>query len=336
MAKKALITSITGQDDLYLAELLLGKGCEVHGILRRASTFNRGRLDSIYSDPQLRETRLFLHYGDVGDGSLVRLLDRLQAEEIYSLGAQSHVQVSFDNPEYTSDVNATGCVRLLEAIRESGVKSRFYQASLSEMYGRVREVFQTEKTPFYPRSPYAASKAFAYWMTVNYLEAYGLHATNGILFNHESPRRGEGFVTRKITLAVAQIKADLQNKLYLGNLDAKRDCDYAKEYAEAMWLMLQQDQPDDYVIATGDTHSVREFLEESFRYAGLDWTRYVERDPRYLRPSEVDLLIGDASKVKRQLNWEPKTEFRDLVRLMVDADIQLLRNHREGRVKVTS
>jgi GDPmannose 4,6-dehydratase len=336
MSKKALITGITGQDGSYLAELLLGKGYEVHGIVRRASTFNRGRLDGIYSDPQLSETRLFLHYGDLGDGSLVRLLHRLQPEEIYNLGAQSHVRVSFDNPEYTADVNATGTVRLLEAIRESGIKARFYQASSSEMYGLVREVPQTEKTPFYPRSPYAASKVFAYWMTVNYREAYGMHATNGILFNHESPRRGEGFVTRKITRAIAHIQVGLQKKLYLGNLDAKRDWGYAKEYVEAMWLMLQQDQPDDYVVATGETHSVREFLEEAFGYAGLDWTKYVELDPRYLRPSEVDLLIGDASKAKQKLKWEPKTKFKDLVRLMVDADIKLLKDHREGRIKVTS
>jgi len=336
MAKKALITGITGQDGSYLAELLLSKGYEVHGIVRRASTFNRGRLDEIYSDPQLSETHLFLHYGDLTDGSLVRLLDRLQPDEIYNLGAQSHVRVSFDNPEYTADVNATGTVRLLEAIRESGIKPRFYQASSSEMYGLVQEVPQTEKTPFYPRSPYAVSKVFAYWMTVNCREAYEMHATNGILFNHESPRRGEGFATRKITRAVAHIKAGLQNKLYLGNLDAKRDWGYAKEYVEAMWLMLQQDQPDDYVVATGETHSVREFLEESFGHAGLDWTKYVELDPRYLRPSEVDILIGDASKAKRQLNWEAKTKFKDLVKLMVDADIQLLKDHLEGRIKVTS
>jgi GDPmannose 4,6-dehydratase len=336
MAKRALITGITGQDGSYLAELLLNKDYEVHGIVRRASTFNRGRLDGIYSDPQLNETRLFLHYGDLGDGSLVRLLDRLQPEEIYNLGAQSHVRVSFDNPEYTADVNATGTVRLLEAIRESGIKPRFYQASSSEMYGLVQEVPQTETTPFYPRSPYAASKVFAYWMTVNYREAYDMHATNGILFNHESPRRGEGFVTRKITRAVAHIQAGIQNKLYLGNLDARRDWGYAREYVEAMWLMLQQNQPDDYVVATGETHSVREFLEESFGYAGLDWTKYVELDPRYLRPSEVDLLIGDSTKARQKLGWEPRTKFKDLVRLMVDADIQLLKDHREGRIKVTS
>jgi GDPmannose 4,6-dehydratase len=337
MPKKAFITGITGQDGSYLAELLLAKGYEVHGIVRRASTFNRGRLDAIYSDPQLEGTRLFLHYGDLTEGSsLVRLLAKLDPEEIYNLGAQSHVRVSFDNPEYSTDVNATGTVRLLEAIRESGIKPRFYQASSSEMFGKVREVPQTEATPFYPRSPYAASKVYAFWITVNYREAYSLHATNGILFNHESPRRGESFVTRKITRAVAHIKAGLQDKLYLGNLDAKRDWGYAKEYVEAMWLMLQQDKPDDYVIATGETHSVREFLDEAFGYAGLDWKHSVAMDHRYLRPSEVDLLLGDAGKAQRQLGWAPKTRFRDLVRLMVDADIQLLKDHLEGRAKVTS
>jgi GDPmannose 4,6-dehydratase len=335
MAKKAFITGITGQDGSYLAELLLAKGYEVHGSVRRASTFNRERLDPIYSDPQLETTRLFLHYGDLSEGSsLTRLLARLEPEEIYNLGAQSHVRVSFDNPEYTTDVNATGTVRLLEAIRESGIKPRFYQASSSEMYGKVVEIPQTEKTPFYPRSPYACSKVYAYWITVNYREAYGLHATNGILFNHESPRRGENFVTRKITRAVAQILAGLQDKLYLGNLDAKRDWGYAKEYIEAMWLMLQRDEPDDYVVATGETHSVREFLDEAFGCVGLDWRKHVETDPRYLRPSEVDLLVGDASKARRQLGWEPKTKFKDLVKLMVDADVQLLKDHREGRIKV--
>ena len=337
MPKKALITGVTGQDGSYLAELLLAKGYEVHGIVRRASTFNRGRLDDIYSDPQIEGTRLFLHYGDLTEGSsLVRLLDKLQPEEIYNLGAQSHVRVSFDNPEYSADVNATGAVRLLEAIRESGIKPRFYQASSSEMFGKVREVPQNERTPFYPRSPYAAAKVYAYWITVNYREAYGLHATNGILFNHESPRRGESFVTRKITRALAQILAGLQDKLYLGNLDAKRDWGYAKEYVEAMWLMLQQPQPDDYVVATGETHSVREFLEEAFGHVGLDWKKHVEQDARYLRPAEVDLLLGDASKAKRQLGWAPKTKFRDLVRLMVDADVRLLKDHQEGRIKVTS
>ena len=337
MPKKALITGITGQDGSYLAELLLAKGYEVHGIVRRSSSFNRGRIDPIYSDPQLQSTRLFLHYGDLTEGSsLVRLLDKLEPEEIYNLGAQSHVRVSFDNPEYSTDVNATGTVRLLEAIRESGIKPRFYQASSSEMFGKVREVPQTEQTPFYPRSPYAASKVYAYWITVNYREAYGLHATNGILFNHESPRRGESFVTRKITRAVAHILAGLQDKLYLGNLDAKRDWGYAKEYVEAMWLMLQQDKPDDYVVATGETHSVREFLEAAFGHVNLDWKTYVALDERYLRPAEVDLLLGDAGKARRQLGWAPKTKFPDLVKLMVDADIKLLKDHREGRIKVTS
>lgn len=337
MAKKALITGITGQDGSYLAELLLGKGYEVHGIVRRASTFNRSRLDDIYSDPQLKKTRLFLHYGDLGEsGSLSRLLARIQPDEIYNLGAQSHVRVSFDTPEYTMDVTATGTLRLLEAIRESGLKPRFYQASSSEMYGKVREVPQSEETPFHPRSPYAVAKVCAYWATVNYREAYGIHASNGILFNHESPRRGEGFVTRKITRAVAHIKAGLQDKLYLGNLDAKRDWGYAKEYVEAMWLMLQQDEPDDYVVATGETHSVREFLEESFGLAGLDWKKFVEHDERYVRPSEVDLLIGDCSKTQRKLGWKAKTTFKELVKLMVEADIALLKAHREGRVKVTS
>jgi GDPmannose 4,6-dehydratase len=337
MPKKALITGITGQDGSYLAELLLSKGYEVHGIVRRTSTFNRGRLDPIYSDPQIEGTRLFLHYGDLTEGSsLVRLLAKLGPEEIYNLGAQSHVRVSFDNPEYTTDTNATGTTRLLEAIRESGIKPRFYQASSSEMYGKVQAVPQNEETPFYPRSPYAAAKVYAFWITVNYRESYNLHTTNGILFNHESPRRGENFVTRKITRAVAQILAGLQDKLYLGNLDAKRDWGYAKEYVEAMWLMLQQDQGDDYVVATGETHSVREFLVEAFSYVGLDWEKFVELDPRYLRPAEVDLLLGDASKAKRQLGWSPKTKFHDLVRLMVDADIQLLKDHQEGRIKVTS
>ena len=337
MAKKALITGITGQDGSYLAELLLGKGYEVHGIVRRASTFNRSRLDDIYSDPQLEKTRLFLHYGDLGEsGSLSRLLARIQPDEIYNLGAQSHVRVSFDTPEYTMDVTATGTLRLLEAIRESGLRPRFYQASSSEMYGKVQQVPQSEETPFHPRSPYAVAKVCAYWATVNYREAYGLHASNGILFNHESPRRGEGFVTRKITRAVAHIQAGLQDKLYLGNLDAKRDWGYAKEYVDVMWLMLQQEAPDDYVVATGETHSVREFLEASFGLAGLDWQKYVEYDPRYVRPSEVDLLIGDGRKVQRKLGWKPKTTFKDLVRLMVEADIALLKAHREGRVKVTS
>jgi len=335
--KTALITGATGQDGAYLAELLLAKGYEVHGIVRRASTFNRERLDPIYSDPQLADTRLFLHYGDLTEGSsLVRLLDRLQPEEIYNLAAQSHVRVSFDSPEYTTDISATGTVRLLEAIRESGIRPRFYQASSSEMFGQVREVPQTEATPFYPRSPYGCAKVFSYWITVNYRESYGLHASNGILFNHESPRRGETFVTRKITRAVAHIRAGLQDKVYLGNLDAKRDWGYAREYVEAMWLMLQQDRPDDYVVATGDTQSVREFLERAFEYAQLDWRRYVEIDPRYFRPAEVDLLVGDATKARERLGWTPKTTFADLVKLMVDADIELLRRHRAGEIRVAT
>jgi GDPmannose 4,6-dehydratase len=336
MAKKALITGITGQDGSYLAELLLGKGYEVHGIVRRASSFNRGRLDDIYLDPKLMETRLFLHYGDLGDsGSLRSLLQRIQPDEVYNLGAQSHVRVSFDVPEYTMDVTATGTLRLLDAIRETGVKPRFYQASSSEMYGKVHAVPQSETTPFHPRSPYAVSKVCAFWSTVNYRESYGLHASNGILFNHESPRRGEAFVTRKITRAVAQILAGLQDKLHLGNLDAKRDWGFAKEYVEAMWLMLQQDEPDDYVIATGETHSVREFLEEAFALVKLDWKKYVVHDARYLRPAEVDLLIGDASKAQKKLGWKPQTTFKELVKLMVEADIELLKAHREGRIKVT-
>lgn len=336
MGRKALITGITGQDGSYLAELLLSKDYEVHGIIRRASTFNTGRLDSIYSDPHVGRTQLVLHYGDLSDASsMARLIGQIQPEEIYNLAAQSHVRVSFDSPEYTSDITAIGTIRLLEAIRESGIKPRFYQASSSEMYGQVREVPQTETTPFYPRSPYACAKVFSYWITVNYREAYGLHASNGILFNHESPRRGETFVTRKITRAVAHIAAGLQDKLYLGNLDSKRDWGYAKEYVEAMWLMLQQDKPDDYVIATNETHSIREFLEVAFGQLGLDWRKHVEIDPRYYRPTEVELLIGDYGKAKRQLGWEPKTRFADLVRLMVEADVQLLKDHREGRIRVT-
>jgi GDPmannose 4,6-dehydratase len=337
MAKKALITGITGQDGSYLAELLLSKGYEVHGIIRRASTFNTGRLDAIYSDPHAGRTRLFLQYGDLSDASsLSRLIGQIQPEEIYNLAAQSHVRVSFDSPEYTSDITALGTIRLLEAIRESGIRPRFYQASSSEMFGKVQQVPQTEATPFYPRSPYACAKVFSYWITVNYREAYGLHASNGILFNHESPRRGETFVTRKITRAVAQIMAGLQQKLYLGNLDSKRDWGYAKEYVEAMWLMLQQPEPADYVVATGETHSIREFLEVAFGHVGLDWRKYVDIDPRYYRPTEVDLLVGDYSKAKNQLGWEPKTKFDELVKLMVDADIQLLKDHREGRIRVTA
>jgi len=337
MATRALITGITGQDGSYLAELLLSKGYEVHGIIRRASTFNTGRLEPIYSGPQSAKKRLFLHYGDLSDSSAInRLLAEAKPSEIYNLAAQSHVRVSFDSPEYTTDITATGTVRLLEAMRQSGSKARFYQASSSEMYGKVQEIPQRETTPFYPRSPYGCAKVYSYWITVNYRESYGLHASNGILFNHESPRRGETFVTRKITRAVAHIQAGLQQKLYLGNLDAKRDWGYAKEYVEAMWLMMQQEKPDDYVIATNETHSIREFLDLAFGHANLDWKKYVEIDPRYYRPAEVELLIGDYSKAKKQLGWEPKTKFADLVRLMVDADIQLLKDHREGRIKVTA
>jgi GDPmannose 4,6-dehydratase len=335
MATKALITGITGQDGSYLTEFLLKKGYEVHGIVRRTSTFNRGRLEPVWSDPHIAGTKVFLHYADLADsGSLTRLLLELEPEEIYNLGAQSHVRVSFDNAEYTVDVNMTGTLRLLEAIRGAGQRPRFYQASSSEMYGKVQEVPQTERTPFYPRSPYAVSKAAAYWATVNYRESYGLYACNGILFNHESPRRGESFVTRKITRSVAHIRAGLEQKIYLGNLDAKRDWGYAKEYVEAMWLMLQQEQADDYVVATGEMHSVREFLEEAFGHVGLDYRRYVEHDPRYLRPTEVDELRGDASKARRVLGWKPRTTFKELVKLMVDADIELLKAHREGRIKV--
>lgn len=320
--KKALITGITGQDGSYLAELLLGKGYEVHGIIRRASTFNTGRIDHLYQDPHVNDVKLFLHYGDIADSTnLIKLLYRIQPDEIYHLAAQSHVRVSFDIPEYTGDVTGLGTIRLLEAIRETGLHSKFYQASSSEMFGKVQEVPQREATPFYPRSPYAAAKVYAYWMVVNYRESYNLFGCNGILFNHESERRGETFVTRKITRAAAQIKAGLQDKIFLGNLEAKRDWGYAKEYVEAMWLMLQQDTPDDYVIATGETHTVGEFLEEAFSYAGLDWRKHLEIDPKYYRPTEVDLLIGDATKAQQLLGWAPKTTFKDLVRLMVDADM---------------
>jgi GDPmannose 4,6-dehydratase len=321
--KKALITGITGQDGSYLAELLLTKGYEVHGIIRRASTFNTERIDHLYQDPHINGVRFFLHYGDIADSTnLIKLLYRIQPDEIYHLAAQSHVRVSFDIPEYTGDVTGLGTIRILEAIRETGLKAKFYQASSSEMYGKVQEVPQRETTPFYPRSPYGAAKVYAYWLTVNYRESYGLYACNGILFNHESPRRGETFVTRKITRAAARIKAGLEKKIFLGNLEAKRDWGYAKEYVEAMWLMLQQEEPDDYVVATGETHSVRELLEEAFSYVGLDWHRHVEIDPRYYRPAEVDLLIGDPTKAKRKLGWEATTKFKDLVRLMVDADME--------------
>ncbi|MEK7707307.1 MAG: GDP-mannose 4,6-dehydratase [Verrucomicrobiota bacterium] len=331
--KQALITGITGQDGSYLAELLLDKGYEVHGIIRRASTFNTGRLDHLYQDPHNRGVRLMLHHGDLSDSmALVKLFHDVQPDEIYHLGAQSHVRVSFDTPEYTADITGVGTLRLLEAIRAAGVAPRFYQASSSEMFGKVAEIPQRETTRFHPRSPYGVSKVFAYWATVNYRESYNLFACNGILFNHESPRRGETFVTRKITRAVAHIQAGLQKRVFLGNLDAKRDWGYAPEYVEAMWLMLQQDTPDDYVIATGESHTVREFCEEAFGCVGLDWEKYVTLDAKYLRPAEVDILVGDASKAKRILGWEPKTEFKELVRLMVEADIQMLEDKLAGKV----
>lgn len=332
--KKALITGITGQDGSYLAELLLSKGYEVHGIIRRASTFNTERIDHLYQDPHVNGVKLFLHYGDIADSTnLIKLLYRVQPDEIYHLAAQSHVRVSFDIPEYTGDVTGIATVRLLEAIRETGLKARFYQASSSELFGKVQEIPQKETTPFYPRSPYAVAKAYAYWITVNYRESYGIYACNGILFNHESPRRGETFVTRKVTRAVGRIRHSMEERLYMGNLDAKRDWGYAKEYVEAMWLMMQQEQPDDYVIATGATHSVQEFIVEAFGYAGLDWQKYIDIDPRYYRPAEVDLLLGDASKAKRQLGWQPKTSFKELVHLMVDADIQLAKREIHGSRK---
>ena len=349
--KKALITGITGQDGSYLAELLLEKDYEVHGIVRRSSSFNTQRIDSIYQDPHEEERRLFLHFGDLNDASsLNRILRIVDPGEIYNLGAQSHVKVSFDTPEYTGEVTGLGSARLLEATRELQIRPRIYQASSSEMFGLAQEVPQNEETPFYPRSPYGVAKVYAYWMTVNYREAYGLYAVNGILFNHESPRRGETFVSRKITRAVGRIKEGLQDRLYLGNLDAKRDWGYAKDYVEAMWLMLQQDEPDDYVIATGQTQTVREFCELAFRRAGieLEWqgrdlhekgvdratgTVFVEIDPRYLRPTEVDLLLGDATKAKEKLGWTPRTSFGELVNLMVDHDLELARDeaHLKGR-----
>ena len=332
MSKKALITGITGQDGSYLSELLLEKGYEVHGLIRRASTFNTERLDAIYQDPHNSSARLFLHYGDLADSvSMSKLVGDLKPDEVYHLGAQSHVRVSFDVPEYTADVTGTGTARLLEAIRQSSPKSRFYQASSSEMFGLVQAVPQSETTPFYPRSPYGCAKVYSYWLTVNYRESYDMHASNGILFNHESPRRGETFVTRKITRAVARIAAGVQKKLYMGNLDSKRDWGYAPEYVEAQWLMMQQDKPDDYVIATGETHTIREFLQESFGMLNMDYEKYVEIDPRYFRPAEVDLLIGDASKAKRQLDWAPKTTFKDLVRIMTDADVALLKHQMSGK-----
>jgi GDPmannose 4,6-dehydratase len=327
--KRALITGITGQDGSYLSEFLLEQGYEVHGIIRRTSTFNTDRIDHIYEDPHKEGVRLFLHYGDLTDGTtLRRILEEVQPVEIYNLGAQSHVRVSFDSPEYTVDAVGMGTLRLLEAIRDyqqrTGIQVRFYQAGSSEMYGLVQAVPQTETTPFYPRSPYACAKVYAHWQTVNYRESYSLFACNGILFNHESPRRGETFVTRKITRAVAQIVAGKQKKLYMGNLDAKRDWGYAKDYVKAMWLMLQQEQPDDYVIATGETHSVREFLDLAFGYVNLNWQDYIEFDERYLRPAEVELLIGDATKARQKLGWTPSVSFKELIGLMVEADLQAL------------
>jgi GDPmannose 4,6-dehydratase len=330
--KRALITGITGQDGSYLAELLLAKGYEVFGLVRRSSSLNRGRIDHLYQDVRETEVKLRLVYGDLNDASsLNHILRQVKPNEIYNLGAQSHVRVSFDVPEYTADVTGLGCIRLLEAIRETELPCRFYQASSSELYGKVVETPQREVTPFHPRSPYACAKAYAFYITVNYRESYGLHASNGILFNHESPRRGESFVTRKITRAAARIKHGVQDKLFLGNLDAKRDWGFAGDYVEGMWLMLQQDQADDYVLATGETYSVRHFLDEAFSRLDLDWHRHVEIDPRYLRPAEVDLLLGDASKAKQQLGWSPKVGFKQLVHMMVDADMDLVRQEIYGR-----
>jgi len=327
--KTALITGITGQDGSYLAELLLQKGYHVHGIVRRSSSFNTDRIGHLYLDPHDPNARLFLHYGDLVDGTCLReILTRVQPTEIYNLGAQSHVRVSFDQPVYTVAVDALGTMNLLEALRDTHLPIRFYQASSSEMYGKVVETPQTETTPFYPRSPYACAKVYSYWQTVNYRESYDMFACNGILFNHESPRRGETFVTRKITRAAARIKEGIQKKLYLGNLDAKRDWGFAGDYVEAMWLMLQQPKADDFVIATGETHSVREFLDEVFGHLELDWKKYVEVDPRYFRPAEVDLLLGDASKARRELKWSPKVTFKDLARMMIEADRTLARRER--------
>src|SRR4051812_42280528 len=321
--KRALITGITGQDGSYLAELLLGKGYEVHGLIRRASTFNTSRIDHLYQDPHDPKAKLFLHYGDLSDGArLVTLLHDIDPDEVYNLGAQSHVRVSFDEPEHTGDTTGIGAMRLLEAVRLAGVKCRYYQASSSEMFGATPPP-QNEKTPFSPRSPYGAAKVYAYWMGVNYREAYGLHVCNGILFNHESPRRGETFVTRKITRAATRIKLGLQEKLFLGNLEAKRDWGFAGDYVEAMWLMTQAENSDDFVVATGETHSVREFVELSFGWLDLDYRKYVEHDPRYDRPAEVDLLLGDASKARKILGWGPKVGFRDLVKMMIEADMKL-------------
>ncbi len=340
MAKRALITGITGQDGSYLTEFLLRKGYEIHGLIRRSSTFGTERIDHLYRDPHDPNAKLFLHYGDLTDGAgLRRVLTQCQPHEVYNLGAQSHVRVSFDQPVYTAQVDAIGTLRLLEAIRDLGLPTRFYQASSSEMYGDVKESPQSETTPFHPRSPYGCSKVFSYWQTVNYREAYGLFACNGILFNHESPRRGETFVTRKITRAATRIKEGLQNKLYLGNLDARRDWGFAGEYVEAMWLMLQQEEPTDYVIATGEVRSVREFVSRAFAELDLDWEEYVEIDPRYIRPAEVDLLVGDPRKAERRLGWKAHVRFEELVRMMVASDGRLAQEERvvdRLREKVTA
>jgi GDPmannose 4,6-dehydratase len=331
MSRKAFITGITGQDGSYLTEFLLSKGYEVHGIKRRSSSFNTERIDGILPDLHDRGARLFLHFGDLNDSSnLLRLILTIKPDEIYHLGAQSHVRVSFEIPEYTGEISGLGTTRLLEAIHQSGLQPKFYNAASSEMFGNAPEIPQRETTPFCPRSPYACAKLYSYWSTVNYREAFGLSASNGILFNHESPRRGETFVTRKITRAVARILAGLQQKLYLGNLEAKRDWGYAGDYVEAIWLMVQQSEPDDYVIATGETHSVREFAELAFSHVGLDWKKFVEVDARYFRPTEVDVLQGDASKARAKLGWKPRTGFEDLVRLMVDADVKLLSEKLSG------
>lgn len=329
--RTALITGITGQDGSYLAELLLDKGYEVHGMIRRSSSFNTERIDHIYQDPHQQNVRLFLHYGDLSDGSVVsRLLREVEPDEVYNLAAQSHVRTSFDVPEYTGEITGLGAIRLLEAMRRTGITPRFYQASSSELFGKAVETPQDESTPFHPRSPYGCAKAYAFHVTRNYREAYGFFACNGILFNHESPRRGETFVTRKITRAATRIKLGLQDRLFLGNLDARRDWGYAPEYVHAMWLMLQHDEPDDFVIATGETHSVREFLDRAFGLLDLDWKSYVEIDPRYFRPAEVDSLLGDASKAMTKLGWRPETGFDELVRIMVEADLDTARREAHG------
>jgi GDPmannose 4,6-dehydratase len=337
LTTKALITGITGQDGSFLTELLLAKGYEVHGLVRRSSSFSTGRIEHVYLEEHIPSTRVHLHYGDLNDASsLQRVLARVQPDEVYNLGAQSHVRISFDIPEYTVEVTGVGVLRLLEAIRNLGMSPRFYQASSSEMYGKVAESPQSERTPFHPRSPYACAKVFGHHATVNYRESYGLHASCGILFNHESPRRGENFVTRKITRGLTRIKLGLQSRLLLGNLDARRDWGYAADYVEAMWLMLQQDEPGDYVVATGETHSVREFLDEVGGLLDLDWRPHLEIDPRYYRPAEVDILQGDATRARQRLGWQPRTTFRELARLMTEADLALARQEAESQGGVES